>query len=78
MYPISQYIGDNMSGDVKTKEVSESDWTGSLSLIWMVSFLLMCGYSVYNMNMEMLEKLVALLGGYTLLVLKFYYDRKTL
>lgn len=62
--------------DVKKKEISESDWTGTLALLWIGAFLMMCAYSVYNLNLELLEKLAALLGGYTLLVLKFYYDRK--
>ena len=65
-----------MSDTVEKKEVSESDWTGALAILWIGGFLAMCAYSVYNFDMALLEKLAALLGGYTLLVLKFYYDRK--
>jgi len=64
-----------MSDTVK-QEVSESDWTGGLSVLWIFAFLAFCGYSVWIGDMAMLEKIAALLGGYTMLVLKFYFDKK--
>ena len=60
---------------LKPKELAPSDWTGGLSVIWIVSFLLMCAYSIWTVNLEMLEKIVALLGVPTLLVLRFYFEK---
>lgn len=59
------------------KEVAASDWTGLLSIIWVFGFLFMCGWAVTIANsMVMLEKIVAVLGTPTVLVLKFYFDKK--
>ncbi len=58
------------------KEVAHSDWTGLLSIMWVFGFLAMCGWSVAIANsMVMLEKIVAVLGTPTVLVLKFYFDK---
>lgn len=58
-------------------EVKSSDWTGGLSILWIGGFLAFCGFSVWRGDMAMLEKIAALLGGYTMLVLKFYFDKKS-
>lgn len=65
-----------MSNLVEKKEVAESDWTGGLSILWVMGFLAMCVWSVWTTDMAMLEKIVALLGTPTMLVLKFYFDKK--
>jgi len=58
-----------------TKQIKKSDWTGSIAIIWIMSFLAMCGYTVIYFDLPTLEKIVALLGAPTLLVLKFYFDK---
>ena len=59
-----------------TAFLAERDWTGLLAVLWIMSFFVMLGWTVYTFNVELFREIVLALGTPTALILKYYYDRQ--